>query len=181
MKKPTLLILVLALSHTVLADETKTTNTTITTTTTTEEEIDWGQHSRDGRERVGMSGTKIPGKKKVLRSTTEISRTIDIMSKPKAEQCNADIDLEYYQKDTVAEVRTLFTVSNCETFDARYQLTVQYFDDDGNFKRAIHDAQWPIGQIERLSSQHELSANAELRRVSSRVVACECIQDDDSK
>ncbi|MFK8029696.1 MAG: hypothetical protein AB8G18_05620 [Gammaproteobacteria bacterium] len=150
--------------------------TTITTTSVSEESVDWG---RDGKKKVrasiGITSNKLPGKTKSIKSTTQISRIIEI-EQPTASAlaCESDIDLEYYQRDTATEVRTLFTSENCSEFDAKYQLRIMYFDVDGKLQRIVADEQWPIGQTQQVKKLFPLTPNSELQRVSSRILSCTC-------
>ncbi len=146
----------------------------ITTETTSEETTDWGYDSKDGRSRIGMSNSRLPGKTKVLKSTTSISQVIDVRQSSNELLCESDIDLEYYQKDKETEVRTLFSSHNCDEFDATYQLRIMYVDADGDIQRIIADEEWPVGRTEQVRKSYPMNPNSELRRVTSRILSCTC-------
>ena len=152
--------------------ETKMTTETVRA----EESVDWGHDKSEGRSRLGMSHTKLPGKTTVLKSTTEITQVFDVKQKNDELLCESDIDLEYYQKDTATEVRTLFSSSNCTEFDATYQLRIMYFDANGEIKRIVADEQWPAGRKDQYKTTYPMEANSDLRRVTSRILSCTCRQ-----
>ncbi len=179
--KTTTIVIALTALATTTAHETADQNSehkpkvTIKTTTSSEEETDWGYSRRDGGSSgIGMSGTRLPGKTKVLKTTTEISQVIDIEQSTSELLCESDIDLEYYQKDEVTEVRTLFSSENCAEFDATYQLRIMYFDAEGSVQRIIADEAWPVGQTEQVRKSYPMHPDSELRRVTSRILSCTC-------
>ncbi len=145
-----------------------------TTQTMTEESVDWGHKKSEGRSRLGMSNTRLPGKTKLIKSSTEIRQVIDIQQQPGPLECESDIDLEYYQKNTETEVRTRFSSANCDEFDATYQLHIMYFDSEGEYKRIVADEQWPNEVTEQYRKTYPMEPNSELKRVTSRILSCTC-------
>ena len=145
-----------------------------TTKTVMEESVDWGYNKSEGRSRLGMSNAQRPGKTKVIKSSTEIRQVIDLTLQPVALECESDIDLEYYQRDTETEVRTRFTSANCDDFDATYQLQITYFDSEGTFKRIVAEEQWPNDVTDQHRKSYALEPNSELKRISSRILSCTC-------
>jgi hypothetical protein len=142
----------------------------------TEESTDWGHHKSDGASRLGMSSTSTPGKTTSFKTSTEIRQVIDVKQRPGPLTCESDIDLEYYQRDSEAEVRALLTSANCDDFDASYQLRIAYFDSDGKFKRIVADEEWPNDVTGRYRKTYPMEANSELKQVTSRILSCTCRQ-----
>ncbi len=142
--------------------------------TISEESVDWGHEKNEGGSRIGMSGTKRPGKTKIIRSTTEIRQVIDVKQQEGPLECESDIDLEYYQRDTQADIRTRFSSDNCQKFDATYQLQIAYFNSEGKFKRIVADEEWPDDLSGPYRKSYQMEPDSELKRVTSRILSCTC-------
>lgn len=149
----------------------------ITTSSVIEETVDWDHDAKGSRSRVGMSGTKIPGKTTALKSTTEIKQRIKLTPRVHKVTCESDIDIEYYQKNTIAEVRTEISSANCDDFVADYQLRILYFDANGKLQRIVADENWPQGHAGQHTTSYSIEPGSELQRVASRTVSCTCTGD----
>ena len=146
----------------------------ISSETVLEQQLEWEYDKNKGHTRLRSLDTRLPQQSKMLKTTTEINQFIDIeLSEPRI-LCESNLDLEYYQKDTTTEVLTSFSSSNCDDFDANYQIRITYFDANRELKRIVENEAWPAGRKAQYRKTYPMEANSELKRVTSHIVSCTC-------
>ncbi len=106
--------------------------------------------------------------------TIEFSKTIKLDMHMGG--CQANLQIEYWQKGDIAEVNSTLTNPDCGASSGDYTISVRYRDDDGEMTTDEYQETWEREDPEPIATtkQYEIGDNVDLIRVRSRKLSCAC-------
>lgn len=92
--------------------------------------------------------------------------------------CEAEIRLQYHQRDTLARVDTTIDQASCTDAIGEYSLRITLSDDDGDYSNLEFEEGWQQENtnLVELTRDYPIGENVSLRRVAVRSVRCECAE-----
>jgi hypothetical protein len=125
-----------------------------------------------------------PGKQKKRESgendnalTQEIQVKIPIKS-VEMNSCQAEVHLQYHQRNTLARVETAIDQTSCKTATGEYSLRITIQDDNGDYENLEFDERWQQegpGTV-KSARDYPIGENVTLKRVMVRSVHCDCTE-----
>lgn len=113
----------------------------------------------------------------VLNSEKEVTFTLKLDA-PETLECKAEINLEYFQRDTVASVEARIENSTCAASSGAYDLEVRIRDDDGQSSVLEFSELWQRDDdLPVVSSKnYPIGENVDLVRLRTRGLSCTCAE-----
>ncbi|MEM7280788.1 MAG: hypothetical protein AAF438_04085 [Pseudomonadota bacterium] len=123
---------------------------------------------------AGAQDLVIPGKTSELKQTLETKTEVTLRAPDQSNRCEVDLELEYKQMDTEAEVTTYASVPGCSHASGPYRLHLTYIDNNDESHSVEHDEEWSLLNNGVATKQYSLAEDVYLTRVYVRRVRCEC-------
>jgi hypothetical protein len=94
--------------------------------------------------------------------------------------CSARVEIEYRQKNTIAETEGTIHTEDCEAASGVYTVAARYRDEDGQVHNIESENTWSRmdDQPVHFSAELIIGENVDLIRVSARKIRCECAATD---
>ena len=104
--------------------------------------------------------------------------TIDIPEKT-FQSCQAEIALEYFQRDTQARVKSTVSHENCRHTKGNFVISLTVRDENDETRKLEFDEQWELKEEPRqtLTKDYFIGDNVYLVRARTRSKTCECLQE----
>jgi hypothetical protein len=113
---------------------------------------------------------------------TTISATkelpIEIQTEVKGQSCNATMEIEYEQRNTVARVEGKIENPSCAACTGEYTIAVRIRDESGEFKTLEFPGKWQRADDKpvKLAADYPVGANVDVVSVRARGVHCVCTE-----
>lgn len=106
--------------------------------------------------------------------TIEFSKTITL--EKRVGGCQANLQMEYWQKGHIAEVQSTLTNPDCAASSGHYTISVRYRNDDGEMHSDEYQETWERSDGEPVTAtkHYEIGDDVDLIRVRSRRLSCSC-------
>ena len=111
--------------------------------------------------------------------TIEFSKTIKM--EKHLGGCNANLQMEYWQKGDTAEVTSTLLNPECGASSGDYTIQVRYRRDDGETLTDEYEETWAREDSEPIvtTRRYPIGDNVDLIRVRSRGLSCSCDASED--
>ena len=110
---------------------------------------------------------------------TEIERTFTIdLDRIDLRSCSAAIDVEYYQRNTVARVSGLLENQDCAASSGSYSIFARIRTAEGEIETLEFPEEWQRDddQPVAIEADYPIGENVELLRLRTRRVVCRCTE-----
>ena len=111
---------------------------------------------------------------------TEIKTVIEVETKLGSNACMANLEIEYYQKDSTAHVETVLNNDNCAASAGTYVIQVRYEDAAGEHQSKDFEEFWERDDAEPIvvTKDYFVGHDIDVLRVRSRKLSCTCATDE---
>ena len=111
---------------------------------------------------------------------TEIKTVIEVEIDIGSNACMANLEVEYYQKDSTAHVETVLNNDNCAASAGTYVIQVRYKDAAGEHQTMDFEETWERSDAEPIVVEKDyfVAHNIDILRVRSRKLNCTCATDE---
>lgn len=113
----------------------------------------------------------------VLNAEKEVTFTLKLAT-PETLACEAEINLEYFQRDTVASVEARIENSTCAASAGQYDIEVRIRDDNGETSLLEFSESWQRDDDLPVVSMKDypIGENVDLVRLRTRGLSCTCAE-----
>ena len=103
-------------------------------------------------------------------------------SKNPSLRCQVLLDIEYYQKNTHAYVKSTLKNEQCAASSGSYTIRIKYRPDDGDPGQVEFEEIWSRDDDADIVTEKEyfVGENLEIRRVSGTKLRCTCAAEEES-
>ena len=129
---------------------------------------------------VGGDPTGDPQTRRVERSVQKTDK-MQLEAAPHKQYCQAEITIEYTQRNTAAGVKGTIANKQCGPSGGTYNLSVRYKDTAGEVRNDEYEETWQRdhdGDID-IEASYPIGENADLIRVRARKIVCICAESPD--
>ena len=126
---------------------------------------------------VGSAQAAAPQEEQESKRRLEIRHTMTISTTPPAEQkCMAQLELTYFQKNTVAVVDSTLSNTECGASSGDYVVLVRFRDENNEMQTLQYSETWQRDDDQAVASHNEylIGENVDLVTVRSRKLHCIC-------
>ena len=115
-----------------------------------------------------------------LETDMEFRHKVTLEAPKKTSVCSARVEIEYSQRNTVAEAEGTIHTEDCEAASGVYTIAARYKDENGEIRNIESEKTWsrtddrPV----HFSDQLTIGENVDLIRVRARKIKCECAAND---
>ena len=123
--------------------------------------------------------TKVSRSSEYKSETKEFSKSVDIELEYVSDDCEAKLNLEYFQRGDKAQVNSTLTNPQCDASFGSYTIQVRYRGEDQELQTTNYEERWSREDAEPIvaSNQYFIGDNVDLVRVRSRSLTCTCGSD----
>jgi len=117
---------------------------------------------------------------KQIVNEAEITTVIETRTEFASDTCMANLEVEYYQKDSIAHVETELNNDNCAASSGSYVIQIRYKDAAGEHQTKDFEESWERSDAEPvvLAKDYFVADNIDILRVRSRKLNCTCASDE---
>ena len=128
-------------------------------------------------------GGEPAGDPQTMRIEGRVEKTYNMQleAAPKKQYCQAQITIEYTQRNTAAGVKGTITNEQCGPSGGTYDLSVRYKDAAGEGRNDEYEETWQRdhdGDID-IEASYPIGDNVDLIRVRARKIVCICAEPSD--
>ena len=111
-----------------------------------------------------------------LETDIEFRHKVTLEAPQKAGVCSARVEIEYSQRNTIAEADGTIHTEDCAAAGGVYTIAARYRDENGEIHNVESEKTWSRtdDQPVHFSDELEIGENVDLIRVRARKVNCEC-------
>jgi len=111
----------------------------------------------------------------VLRIKREVT-LFEGLAAPQDLQCETEIIVEYFQRDTIARVTGLIENETCAASSGQYEVAIRVKDDDDEFVELEFSESWQRDddQPVAFTADYAIGENVELIRLRTQGLRCTC-------
>jgi hypothetical protein len=116
----------------------------------------------------------------LINNETEFSMTIEVKTEYASNACVANLEMEYYQKDSSAHVEAVLTNDHCGASSGSYVIQVRYHDADGKIHSKDFPETWARSDSNPVVIERDyfVADDIDVTRVRLRGLDCECVPDE---
>jgi len=116
----------------------------------------------------------------VLRSEQELRLRLELAA-PQSLECESHVELEYFQRDTLARVTGVIDNETCAASSGTFEIEARVQGADDLRETLVFDQSWERDddQPVEFSAEYPIGENVDLIRVRSRGLRCLCTSTDD--
>jgi hypothetical protein len=114
----------------------------------------------------------------IVRTEREVTRTFGFAPPPTLE-CESNLDLEYFQRDTIARVKGMIQNETCGASSGQYDIEAEVKYENGETKTLVFNESWwrDDDQPVAVTAEYPIGENVELIRIRSRRLQCVCAEE----
>lgn len=104
--------------------------------------------------------------------------TVKLELTTKTQRCQAQVELEYTQRNTLASVSGEISNPQCAASSGNYTMAVRYRDEDGEIHNVEYEEAWQRDDDQNFvfDKAYSIGENVDLVRVRARKVSCTCTE-----
>lgn len=110
----------------------------------------------------------------------EFRHKVKLEAAKRTSVCSARVEIEYRQKNTIAETEGTIHTEDCEAASGVYTVAARYRDEGGEIHNIESENTWSRTDDQPVHFSEELiiGENVDLIRVRARKIRCECAATD---
>ena len=128
-------------------------------------------------------GGEPAGDPQTMRIDGRVEKTykMQLEAAPKKQYCQAQISIEYTQRNTMAGVKGQIVNDECGPSGGTYNLSVRYKDEAGEIRNDEYEESWQRDHDEDIDieASYPIGDNVDLIRVRARKIVCICAEPPD--
>jgi hypothetical protein len=111
----------------------------------------------------------------VLSVEKELTISLELAA-PNDQQCETEIAVEYFQRDTIARVTGLIENETCAASSGQYEIAIRIEDENGELKTLEFSESWlrDDNQSVAFTADYPVGENVEVIRLRSQGLRCTC-------
>jgi hypothetical protein len=109
-------------------------------------------------------------------SGEKIERTLPVRAENPSQRCESFLELEYYQKNTHAYVKSTLKNDQCAASSGSYVVRIKYRPDEGEQGQIEYEETWSRNDDADIVTEKDyfVGENLDVRRVSGAKLRCTC-------
>ena len=128
-------------------------------------------------------GGEPAGDPQTMRVEGRVEKTykMQLDAAPKKQYCQAQISIEYTQRNTTAGVKGQIVNEQCGPSGGTYNLSVRYKDEAGEIRNDEYEESWQRDHDQDIDieASYPIGDNVDLIRVRARKIVCICAEPPD--
>ena len=117
------------------------------------------------------------GSTTILRAEKELTLFRPEFTSQIGPQCEVEIDLEYFQRDTTARIYGMIESETCAASNGRYQIEIRVKDENGETRTLDFSESWQRDDDQPVvfTADYPIGENVEVINLRSRRILCMCV------
>jgi hypothetical protein len=115
-----------------------------------------------------------------LETNMEFRTKMTLTAPEKTRICSARVEIEYSQRNTIAEAEGTIHTEDCAAAGGLYTIAARYRDENGEIRNVEREESWARkdDQPVHFAGKLTIGENVDLIRVRARKIKCECAATD---